>query len=53
VRFTTASAIDRCLRLPGAELLDGTTLRYVARDVLDAFQVFNVMADLAELVPHI
>jgi D-amino peptidase len=53
VRFTTASAIDRCLRLPGAELLDGTTLRYEARDVLDAFQVFNVMADLAELVPHI
>jgi D-amino peptidase len=53
VRFTTASAIDRCLRLPGAELRDGTTLRYEARNVLDAFQVFNVMADLAELVPHI
>jgi len=53
VRFTTASAIDRCLRLPGAELRDGTTLRYEARDVLEAFQVFNVMADLAELVPHI
>jgi D-amino peptidase len=53
VRFTTASAIDRCLRLPGTELRDGTTLRYEARDVLDAYQVFNVMADLAELVPHI
>ena len=53
VRFTTASAIDRCLRLPGIELLDGTTLRYQARDVLEAYQIFNVMADLAELVPHI
>jgi D-amino peptidase len=53
VRFTTASAVDRCLRLPGIEILDGTTLRYKARDVLEAYQIFNVMADLAELVPHI
>ena len=53
LRFTTASAIDRCLRLPGAQLLDGTTLRYEAGDVLEAFQVFNIMADLAELVTHI
>jgi D-amino peptidase len=53
VRFTTASAVDRCLRLPGIELLDGASLRYKARDVLEAYQVFNVMADLAELVHHI
>ena len=53
VRFTTASAVDRCLRLPGIEFVDGASLRYEARDVLEAYQVFNVMADLAELVPHI
>ena len=53
VRFTTASAVDRCLRLPGIQLLDGTTLRYEAQDVLEAYQVFSVMADLTELVPHI
>ncbi len=53
VRFTTASAVDRCLRLPGVEPLDGVTLRYLARDAAEAFQLFGVMADLAELVPHI
>ena len=53
VRFTTASAVDRCLRIPGVELQDGVTLRYLAQDVSEAFQVFGVMADLAELVPHI
>jgi D-amino peptidase len=53
VRFTTASAVDRCLRLPGVEALDGTTISYKARNVLEAYQIFNVVADLAELVPHI
>jgi D-amino peptidase len=53
VRFTTASAVDRCLRIPGIERQDGTTLTYAAQDVSEAFQVFGVMADLAELVPHI
>lgn len=53
VRFTTASAVDRCLRLPGVEALDGTTISCEARNVLEAYQIFNVMADLAELVPHI
>lgn len=53
VRFTTASPVDRCLRIPGVELQDGMTLKYVAHDVSEAFQVFYVMADLAELVQHI
>jgi D-amino peptidase len=53
VRFTTASGVDRCLRLPGVEPVDGTTLRYAAKDVAEAFQLFHVMADLSELVPHI
>ena len=53
VRFTTASGVDRCLRLPGVEPVDGTTLRYAAKDVSEAFQLFHVMADLSELVPHI
>jgi D-amino peptidase len=53
VRFTTASAVDRCLRLPSVEALDGTTISYKARNVLEAYQIFNVVADLAELVPHI
>ena len=53
VRFTTASGVDRCLRLPGVEPVDGVTLRYTARDVSEAFQLFHVMADLSELVPHI
>ena len=53
VRFTTASGVDRCLRLPGVEPVDGVTLRYAARDVSEAFQLFHVMADLSELVPHI
>lgn len=53
VRFTTASAVDRCLRLPDVEALDGTTISYKTRNVLEAYQIFNVVADLAELVPHI
>jgi D-amino peptidase len=53
VRFTTASGVDRCQRLPGVEPADGVTLRYTARDVSEAFQLFHVMADLSELVPHI
>jgi D-amino peptidase len=53
VRFTTASAVDRCLRLRGVEPIDGATLRATAEDVPEAFQLFSVMADLSELVPHI
>ena len=53
VRFTTSSGVDRCLRLPGVDPVDGTALRYAAKDVAEAFQLFHVMADLSELVPHI
>jgi D-amino peptidase len=53
VRFTNASAVDRCLRLKSVEPLDGVSVRYTAETVAEAFLIFHVMADLSELVPHI
>ncbi len=53
LRLTTASGIDRALRLPGTERISGDTLRYKAKDYAMAFQAFVVLADLMELVPFI
>lgn len=53
VRLTTASGIDRALRLPGTERVSGDTLTYRAQDFLQAFRAFAVIADLMELVPFI
>ena len=53
VRFTTASAVDRALRIPGMERVDGSTVRFTAPDFLEAFKAFNTMADLMELVKFI
>lgn len=53
VRFTTASAADRVLRIPGIERVDGCTVRFIAPDFLQAFKAFNTMADLMELVKFI
>jgi D-amino peptidase len=53
IRLTTASSIDRVLRLPGTQRLNGDTLLYKAPDYLSAFQAFVVIADLLELVPFI
>ncbi len=53
MRFTTASAVDRPLRLPGTKRVGGDTLLYRAPDYAVAFQAFTVLADLMELVTFI
>lgn len=53
MRCTTASGIDRALRLPGTKRVSGDTLTYAAADYLEAFRAFSVLADLMELVPFI
>jgi D-amino peptidase len=53
MRFTTASAVDRVLRMPGVERQDGLTVRFAGKDFLEAFKAFNTMADLIELVAYI
>lgn len=53
VQFSTASGADRALRVPRTERVDALTVAYDAEDVLEAFQAFNTMADLLELIPFI
>ncbi len=53
LRLTTASSIDRALRLPGTQRLNGDTLLYKAPDYLTAFQAFVAITDLLELVSFI
>ncbi|WP_022669093.1 M55 family metallopeptidase [Desulfospira joergensenii] len=53
VRLTTASGIDRALRLPGTQRVSGDTLEYRAKDYFTAYQAFAAIADLVELVPFI
>lgn len=53
MRFTTASSVDRALRLPGTERTAGDALVYRAPDYLTAFKAFDAVADLMELVPFI
>jgi D-amino peptidase len=53
MRLTTASAVDRALRLPGTQRVSGDTLRYKASDYLGAYQAFVVITDLLELVHFI
>jgi len=53
IRFTTASAVDRALRLPGTQRLSGDTLLYEAPDYLTAFKGFVAITDLLELVAFI
>ena len=53
VRFTTASGVDRVLRMPGAERVDGVTVRFQGRDLHQAFMAFDTMADLVTLVAYI
>jgi len=53
IGFTTASTVDRVLRIPGVERLDGLTVRYEGQSYLEAFKAFNTMADLIELVNFI
>lgn len=53
VRFTTASAADRSLHIPGVERVNGRTVRFLASDFIEAFRAFNTMADLMDLVKFI
>lgn len=53
LRFTTTSAVDRVLRMPGVERLDGVSVRYAGKDFIEAFKAFNTMADLIELIAYI
>jgi D-amino peptidase len=53
IRLTTASSVDRALRLPGTQRVSGDTLVYNAPDYLAAHQAFVVITDLLELVHFI
>jgi len=53
MRFTTASSVDRVLRLPGTERISGDSLIYKAPDYLSAFKAFVAITDLLELVTFI
>ena len=53
VRFTTASSVDRVLRMPGVERVNRLTIRFRGKDFLEAFKAFNTMADLLDLVSYI
>jgi len=53
IRFTTTSAVDRVLRMPGVDRLDGVSVRYAGKDFIEAFKAFNTMADLIELIAYI
>lgn len=53
VRLTTASSVDRALRLPGTHRVKGDALIYPAPDFLQAFKGFAAITDLLELVPFI
>ncbi len=53
MRFTTASAVDRVLRLPGTERVSGDAITYCAPDYLSAFRAFVAITDLLELVAFI
>jgi D-amino peptidase len=53
MRFTTASTVDRVIRMPRVERVEATRIRYEAADLLEAFAAFNTMADLIELTPFI
>lgn len=53
IGFTTASTVDRVLRMPGVERLDGLTVRYEGQNYLEAFKAFNTMVDLIELAQFI
>jgi D-amino peptidase len=53
VRCTTASGADRAGMIPRTRRLDDLTVSYVGADVVEAFQAFNTMSCLVELVPFI
>ena len=53
VRFTTASSVDRVLRMPGVERVNNLTIRFRGKDFLEAFKAFNTLSDLLELVTYI
>lgn len=53
IRFSSTSAADRVLRMPGTEREDGLTVRFTGKDFLEAFKAFYTMADLVELVTYI
>lgn len=53
IRFSTTSAVDRVLRMPGTERQDGLTVRFTGKNYLEAFKAFYTMADLVELVAYI
>jgi D-amino peptidase len=53
VRCTTASGADRAGMIPRTRRLDDLTVSYTGSDMVEAFQAFNTMSCLVELVPFI
>jgi D-amino peptidase len=53
IRFTTSSAVDRALRMPGTERVSGDTLIYKASNYAVAHQAFTALTDLLEIVHFI
>jgi D-amino peptidase len=52
IRFTTASSVDRALRMPGVQRVDPLTVRFKGKDFMEAFKAFNTIADLLDLVSY-
>ena len=50
---TTASTADRIARVPRSERINGTVVRYRARDVKEMYQAFCAMTDLMDLTHFI
>ncbi|MBB1094251.1 M55 family metallopeptidase [Rhodopseudomonas palustris] len=53
IRFTTSSAVDRAMRLPGTERARGDSIVYKAPDYAVAYKAFMTVTDLMELVHFI
>jgi D-amino peptidase len=53
IRFTTASSVDRALRMPGVQRVDPLTVRFKGKDFMETFKAFNTIADLLDLVSYI
>ncbi len=52
IRFTTASSVDRALRMPGVQRVDPLTVRFKGKDFMEAFKAFNTIADLLDLISY-
>ncbi len=53
VSLTTTSGADRILRMPGTRRMDGRTVLWEGKSILEAYRAFLVMSDLMDLIHFI